>query len=172
MKQTSDLRKLPIGVADFADIRDPASNFLYADKTELLSRLLAYPLSPYFLSRPRRFGKSLLVSALEAILRGRRDLFEARRDESTGRSIEGLWLAGPESDYHFRPGPVISLSLASVAFDSVEELKSSLNDKLDDVAKIEGLELTRGNPSNRFAELMLKLSIKNDRQKVAVLIDE
>ena len=172
MRQPPDLRRLPDGVADFAVIRDPAYNFLYADKTRLLARLLANPLSPYFLSRPRRFGKSLLVSTLKAILRGRRDLFEARQDESTGRSIEGLWIAGPESDYHFRPGPVISLSLASVASGSVGELKSSLRANLNLVALDEDLELKETGPADRFAELMLKLSIKHGNQKVAVLIDE
>ena len=172
MLPQSGLKALPIGVANFADIRDPVDNFVFADKTKLLAQLVAYPAAPYFLSRPRRFGKSLLVSTLEAILRGRRELFEARQDNATGRSIECLWIAGPESDYHFKPGPVISLSLANAATDSVEELESSLNDILEDVALMEELELTGINPQDRFAELMLRLSMKYGRQKVAVLIDE
>ena len=172
MSQPPDLRGLPVGVADFATIRDPAYNYVYADKTKLLHGLLKQPGKPYFLSRPRRFGKSLLVSTLEAIIQGRRDLFEERKDGSSGRSIEGLWLAGPESDYHWRPGPVISLSLASVASDSVEALKSALNGMLNSVARGEGLTLNEAEPATRFAELIQKLSIKSDGQKVAVLIDE
>ena len=131
MSSPPKLRGLPDGVADFAVIRDPAQNFLYADKTKLLYRLLANPFKPYFLSRPRRFGKTLLVNTLEAVLRGRRELFEPRQDEDTGRSIEGLWIAGPESDYHWRPGPVISLSLIDAASASVGELKNSLRAKLN-----------------------------------------
>ena len=172
MSPPPELKELTDGVADFVVIRDPAYNFLYADKTKLLYRLLANPFKPYFLSRPRRFGKTLLVNTLEAILQGRRELFEPRQDEDTGRSIEGLWIAGPESDYHWRPGPVINLSLGSAASASVEKLEEFLNGKLDDVAIKEELELTREIPQSRFAELMLKLSMKYGGQKVAVLIDE
>ena len=172
MSQPPDLKRLPDGVADFTAIRNPVRNYLYADKTKLLHGLLENPDKPYFLSRPRRFGKSLLVSTLGAILRGRRELFEARQDNATGRSIECLWIAGPESDYHFKPGPVINLSLASAVSASVEELKSSLRAKLNSVARDENLELKEAEPPDRFAELIQKLSIKHDRQKVAVLIDE
>ena len=172
MGQPPELRELPDGVADFATIRNPARNYVYADKTKLLHGLLENPDKPYFLSRPRRFGKSLLVSTLEAILEGRRELFEERQDESTGRSIGGLWIAGPESDYHWRPGPVISLSLADVASASVKKLESLLRAKLNSVALDEDLELKEVEPSARFGELIQKLSKKYDGQKVAVLIDE
>jgi hypothetical protein len=169
MSQPPELRGLPIGVADFADIRDPVENFVFADKTSILHKLLMKPKTPYFLSRPRRFGKTLLVSTLEAILQGRRDLFEERQDESTGRSIGGLWIAGPESDYRFSPGPVISLSLADAASASVEKLESSLIVKLNRIAKREKLELTGINPSDRFGDLIEGLYYKYDGQKVAVL---
>ncbi|MDR2142173.1 MAG: AAA family ATPase, partial [Deltaproteobacteria bacterium] len=76
------MKKLPLGLASFAEIR--RRGCVYADKTEFIHNLINEG-NPFFLSRPRRFGKSLLVSTLEAILRGRRELFQ------------GLWI--DSSDY-------------------------------------------------------------------------
>ncbi len=64
---------LPIGIQDFDKLRE--KNCLYVDKTEHLHRLITTGAS-YFLSRPRRFGKSLMISTLEMIFKGRKDLFE------------------------------------------------------------------------------------------------
>jgi len=66
-------RKLPIGIQTFEDIRK--EGYLYVDKTELVWRM-ANTGKPYFLSRPRRFGKSLLLSTFEAYFEGRKELFE------------------------------------------------------------------------------------------------
>ena len=65
-------RKFPIGVQNFEKIRK--GDFLYVDKTELIYQLVDSG-SYYFLSRPRRFGKSLLISTLEAYFQGKRELF-------------------------------------------------------------------------------------------------
>jgi hypothetical protein len=70
-------RNLPLGYADFKSIR--ADNCVFADKTRIIHELITKK-TPYFLSRPRRFGKTLLVSVLKAIFEGRKDLFE------------GLWI--------------------------------------------------------------------------------
>ncbi|MDR2140233.1 MAG: AAA family ATPase, partial [Deltaproteobacteria bacterium] len=78
------MKDLPIGMASFEEIR--LNGNVYADKTEFLRNLLKSR-KPYFLSRPRRFGKSLLVSTLEAILRGRRELFQ------------GLWIDSSDYDW-------------------------------------------------------------------------
>ena len=66
-------RKLPIGIQSFEKIRD--NGCVYVDKTAYIYELLKTP-APYFLSRPRRFGKSLLLSTMKAYFEGRRDLFE------------------------------------------------------------------------------------------------
>ncbi|MDR1637457.1 MAG: AAA family ATPase, partial [Treponema sp.] len=71
-------RKLPIGIQDFEDIRE--SGYLYVDKTAYVYRL-AQEGKPYFLSRPRRFGKSLLLSTLKAYFLGKRELFEGREEQ-------------------------------------------------------------------------------------------
>ena len=66
-------RKLPIGIQTFEKIRK--ENYLYVDKTALVGKMVSTSI-PYFLSRPRRFGKSLLISTFEAYFLGRKDLFE------------------------------------------------------------------------------------------------
>ena len=67
-------RKYPVGIQNFESVRK--DGYIYIDKTSLIYDLISEG-KPYFLSRPRRFGKSLLISTLAAIFEGRRDLFEA-----------------------------------------------------------------------------------------------
>ncbi|MDR1084756.1 MAG: AAA family ATPase, partial [Deltaproteobacteria bacterium] len=150
-----NIKKIPIGIADFETLR--RGNYIYADKTELLYRLVG-DMTPYFLSRPRRFGKSSLVSALEAILTGRRELFE------------GLWIHD-RSNYNWTPNPVIHLSLNSVSTDSVATVQSALLTKLKDIAEDENLEPNGEAPADFFESLIRNLNKKYGR-KVAVLIDE
>ncbi len=66
-------RRLPVGIQSFEKLRE--GHYLYVDKTEYVYRL-AHSGVPYFLSRPRRFGKSLLLSSLKAYWEGRKDLFK------------------------------------------------------------------------------------------------
>ena len=81
METTSnDIRKLPIGIQSFEKIRK--DNYLYVDKTAYIYELVHGGV-PYFLSRPRRFGKSLLISTLEAYFLGKKELFE-------GLTIDGM----------------------------------------------------------------------------------
>ena len=82
-------RLYPIGRQDFAEIRT-AGNFLYVDKTEYVYRMTHSGAKFIFLSRPRRFGKSLLVSTLHSYFEGRRELFQGLAIEAlerTGRYI-------------------------------------------------------------------------------------
>lgn len=71
--ETMPIRKLPVGIQDFTKLRE--EGFLYVDKTALVYKM-AVAGNPIFLSRPRRFGKSLLLSTLEAYFLGRKDLFK------------------------------------------------------------------------------------------------
>jgi hypothetical protein len=146
--------KLPIGIANFAEIVE--GGYIYADKTRLLRELLRERKS-YFLSRPRRFGKTLTISSLKAILTGRRDLFK------------GLWIDG--SDYDWTPNPVIHLSLSGIDAESVDTVKSSLLRDLNSIAESDGLKLEDSNPFDGFKSLIEGLRQKHNRP-VAVLIDE
>ena len=69
----AEIRKLPIGIQSFEDLRN--NDYVYVDKTALLYQLVTTG-KPYFLSRPRRFGKSLFLSTLEAYFLGKRELFK------------------------------------------------------------------------------------------------
>ncbi|MDR0452104.1 MAG: AAA family ATPase, partial [Treponema sp.] len=94
-------RKLPIGIQDFASIRQ--DDFVYVDKTAQIHRLVTGSGRTFFLSRPRRFGKSLLCSTLGALFEGRRELFAA----AEGRPA----LAIDSLDWGWEKRPVIRLDL-------------------------------------------------------------
>ena len=89
------MQKLPIGIQDFGELR--GGGYLYVDKTELIFRLIDSG-KYYFLSRPRRFGKSLLISTLRELFLGNKDLFE------------GLWI---KDRYEFVPHPVIHIAFTT-----------------------------------------------------------
>jgi hypothetical protein len=80
------LRKLPLGIQDFEDLRQ--NGYLYADKTAFIYRLVTTG-KPYFPGRPRRFGKSLMLSTLRDYFPGKKELFE------------GLAIADPEKDWRY-----------------------------------------------------------------------
>ncbi|MDR2141316.1 MAG: AAA family ATPase, partial [Deltaproteobacteria bacterium] len=146
---------LPVGVADFQEIRE--SGYIYADKTEFLYNLLKYR-RPFFLSRPRRFGKSLLVSTIKAILRGQRELFK------------GLWI--DQSDYDWQPYPVLHLSLSAVRTDSVATVNNTLLSKVKNIADAEGLLSIQESTPESFFEALIKGLHTKYGQKPAILIDE
>jgi hypothetical protein len=111
---------------------------------------------PYFLSRPRRFGKSLLVSTLDCLFSARKDLFE-------GLYIYDQW------DWT-RKHPVIRFDFGGINYQTAEDLKKDLIDKIDKYARQYGLTLSRQG-SGRFAELIEELHGKIGEQ-VVVLVDE
>ena len=81
-------RKLPIGIQGFEKLR--TENFLYVDKTEYIYQLVHNNV-PYFLSRPRRFGKSLLLSAMKVYWEGKRELFSGLAIENLEKGNENAW---------------------------------------------------------------------------------
>ncbi len=147
-------RKLPVGVQTFEDIRN--GNFLYVDKTAMVWEM-AHIGKPYFLSRPRRFGKSLLLSTFKSYFEGRKDLFE-------GLAIEKL-----ETDW--AKHPVLHLDLNAEKFDSVERLEILLNFYLTQWEAIYGKGDGEGSPSTRFAGIIRRACEQTGKQ-VVVLVDE
>lgn len=107
------IRKYPIGIQSFEDLR--REGYLYVDKTALIYRLVTTG-KPYFLSRPRRFGKSLLLSTLKAYFEGKKELFE-------GLAIEKL-------ETKWTVHPVLHLDLNAEKYDSVERLEMQMNSQL------------------------------------------
>ncbi|MGE4492571.1 MAG: ATP-binding protein [Syntrophotalea sp.] len=148
------LAKLPIGIQTFAKIRE--DNYLYVDKTPLIYTLIEEG-NYYFLARPRRFGKSLLVSTLQA-------LFEARKELFTGLDIEEKW------DWDTRY-PVIKISFGGVAR-SLEDMKQDVGNILDENQRRLGLSCK--NPQDIggcFKQLIWEAHQKYG-QKVVILVDE
>ncbi len=150
---------MPIGIQDFKSLRQ--SGYLYVDKTKWIYPLLAegdreeMKFPPYFLSRPRRFGKSLLLSTIRYLFEGERELFE------------GLWIYD-KWDWEKRY-PVILLSMPECG--GREELEVLLRDKLRLICDREKVSTSSEHPSSLFAELIQKLAEKYSR-KIVVLIDE
>ena len=107
------MRKLPIGIQTFEDIR--RKNYLYVDKTALMWRMANLG-KPYFLSRPRRFGKSLLLSTFKAYFQGKKELFE-------GLAIEKM-------ETEWNEYPVLHLDLNAEKYDSSEKLHEILSRQL------------------------------------------
>lgn len=139
----------------FRDIIE--SSFLYVDKTRYLYDLVRYAKGTYFIARPRRFGKSLLISTLEEIFRGHKELFR------------GLWIY--ESDYQWESYPVIQLDFALQSVKTAEETEQAIIAVLNRVAADYGLTLTGYDHQSLFADLTRQLAAIHNG-KVVLLIDE
>ena len=145
----------PIGIQTFEIIR--REDRFYVDKTEYVYRMTHDAAKYVFLSRPRRFGKSLLVSTLKDYFEGRKDLFE------------GLVIADLEKEWTARP--VLHFSMSTAKHMGEAELKSELNLKLSEYEKIYGKNPEEEELNQRFMGL-IKRAYQQTGQQVVVLIDE
>lgn len=143
--------KYPIGLQDFGKIRK--EGFLYIDKTQLIYNLIESG-NYYFLSRPRRFGKSLLLSTIKEIFSGNKELFE------------GLWIHDQWNWEQIHP--VIHLRLSKLDYQQLG-LYEALNIEIGILAKDLGIELEATHLKGRFEELIRKAASKG---RVVILIDE
>lgn len=146
--------KYPVGIQTFEDLIDRGC--LYADKTALIHRLVST--NKYvFLSRPRRFGKSLLCSTFKSYFEGRRDLFK-------GLAVERL-------ESQWKKHPVIHLSLASVKEINAEETANRINSILGWIEKELCLPRTSDSPGDRLKDLITGCVGKYG-EKAVVIVDE
>ena len=148
-----ELKPLPIGIQTFRKIIE--GGYLYVDKTKSIYDLIRYPTGVYFLSRPRRFGKSLLISTLDEIFQGNRDLFKT------------LWLY--DSPYQWQQHPVIRIDFSENPVGSAAELEETLTRIMQDIAGRHHITLRPGPPHLHFADLIRELGQQN---QVVILIDE
>ncbi|MDR1726501.1 MAG: AAA family ATPase, partial [Acidobacteriota bacterium] len=147
-------RKLPIGIQDFECIR--TDGYVYVDKTAYVYRLASEG-KPYFLGRPRRFGKSLLLSTLKYYFEGRRELFDG--------------LAMAELEKEWARHPVFHIDMNVGQYDSLDELKASLASRLRVLEDEWEVEAPDKLLSSRFENLIRGVAEKAGR-RVVVLIDE
>ena len=116
MMAVSAKRKYPVGIQRFEKIR--TGGYVYVDKTELVCKMTTEGF-PYFLSRPRRFGKSLLVDTLAAVFEGRRELFEAF---TTDDGIEQPQLFIAQTDWKWEHYPVLRFDFSRSNLSSIFKL--------------------------------------------------
>ncbi len=146
------MQKLPIGIQDFSELR--TGGYLYVDKTQNIHKLVTSG-KYYFLSRPRRFGKSLLVSTMKELFSGNRELFQ------------GLWI---EDQWDWsETNPVLHIPFSSLDY-KINGLYEELQQYIQDAAREHEIELRPDSLKNQFEELLRKLATKENR--VVLLIDE
>ena len=146
-------KHLSTSVYTFKDIIE--LNYLYIDKTEHVYKLVSNPKGIYFLSRPRRFGKSLTLSTLKSVFLGEKELFK------------GLFIY--DKPLKWKKHPVIHLSLNKMRVETADELEENLCIAIDDIAEEYGVKFERKKSYQKFSKLILELSKK---ENVVVLIDE
>ena len=132
------------------------ANYLYVDKTKHLERLVTTN-KYYFLSRPRRFGKSLFLSTLKAYFLGKKELFK------------GLYIETVEKDW--KEYPVLYLDLNSGIYDSEERLLNNLNYHLSEWEEQYNIQTKFVNPEDRLSNI-IKTAVKQTGKQVVILVDE
>ena len=151
------MEKIATDIYSFENLRK--NGFVYVDKTDLLWRLAAMKDgSQFFISRPRRFGKSLMLSTLKCIFEGRRDLFK-------GLKIE-------KKRYDWKKYPVVMLNMADVVAPTVDKLRENLSDLVDGLVEEFGLGRVRrvSDPGKSFGNFLKALAA--EKGEFVVLVDE
>ena len=158
-------RKYPVGIQSFESIR--RDGYLYIDKTPLIYKMITEG-KPYFLSRPRRFGKSLLISTLQAVFEGRRDLFEAFTTEQ-GIHQPQLYIA--QTDWKWEKHPVLRFDFSKCAEYTLEGLKDQIRNTLSQYEAKYGVKAEIDDNSIRLEHIILA-AYQQTGKGVVVLVDE
>lgn len=148
------MQKLPIGIQSFEGLR--TDDFAYVDKTKLIYDLI-HNGKYIFLSRPRRFGKSLLLSTLKAYFQGKKELFEG--------------LAVSELEQEWESNPILYLDLNVGMYTSKEGLEEALNSNLVDWEEQYDTKLNSNDAAQRF-KYIIKTLAQSSGKKVVILVDE
>lgn len=146
--------KYPIGIQNFEKL--VTEGFVYVDKTALIYQL-AQEGNYYFLSRPRRFGKSLLISTMEAYFSGQKDLFK-------GMAVESL-------EKEWRQHPILHLDLNVGEYQDEASLRSRLDVFLTEAENIYGRTTIAHEPGQRL-ELLIKRAYERTGERIVILVDE
>jgi len=148
------MKGLAIGRSQLSDILQ--ENAVYVDKTEYIHKLMHFAGKRYFLSRPRRFGKSLLIDTIKEVFLGNKKLFA------------DLWI-GQEGRHDWRQRPVIVLDFANINLDSLETIKESLFRNIVALATVHHIAVTAKNAIDALNEIV---PVMAQREKVVLLVDE
>ena len=152
--ETKKLKRLPVGIQTYSEIVE--LDCLYIDKTEYIVKMME--VSKYiFLSRPRRFGKSLFVSTLQAYFEGRKELFK------------GLYIDRVEKDWTVYP--VLRFDMSTAKHSDANQLRRFLSSMLEREERKWGITAHKQDPNDRLQDLILEAQAQTGK-KVVVLIDE
>ena len=152
---TEIVNKYPVGIQTFSNLRE--GNYLYVDKTKYIVDFRSKGMKYIFLSRPRRFGKSLFASTLQAYFEGRKELFE------------GLAIADYEKEWTTHP--VLHFDMSGAKHFNEQELKDYLDYILQPYEKLYGEGKGENTPNTRLIGLVTR-AYKQTGQKAVVIIDE
>ena len=153
-----EIRKLPIGIQDFEDIRK--GQYIYVDKTEYIYNLVHMG-KPYFLSRPRRFGKSLFLSTLRCYFEGKKELFKGLKIEELEKDNADAW----------QKYPVFYFDFNKKNFKTVTALEEVLIAHLSEWETVYGDEYSDRPIEERFQKLLVK-AVETTGRNAVVLVDE
>ena len=148
------MKKLPIGIQTIRDIIE--DGYVYVDKTPFAHQLITTG-KHYFLSRPRRFGKSLFLDTLAEIFQGNKELFKD--------------CAIAQTDYDWQPYPVIALDFSETNSQSVSDFEASIIRLLQELADVHEVSIDTFTAAEGFKSLIMQLH-KKHQQPVVVLVDE
>jgi len=146
--------KYPIGIQNFGEVR--RNGYVYVDKTALMYKMISEG-KYYFLSRPRRFGKSLFLSTLESYFSGKKELFE------------GLFVSTVEQEW--RQYPILHLDLNTEQYDTIEALTNKLSLFLSQQEAKYGSDSNEKSLGTRFEGIIRRISEATEKQ-VVILVDE
>ncbi|MFW6269218.1 MAG: AAA family ATPase [Bacillota bacterium] len=149
------MKRIALSKTNFTEIIK--NDFIYVDKTKYLYEIVNSNEPYYFLSRPRRFGKTLFLDTLKTFFEGKRELFK------------DLYVY--DKDWEWEEYPVIRLDFNNILTENKEVLKDSIRKKLNEIAKIYGLEMETNKAYYQFSDLVKKLFHKYNKG-VVILIDE
>jgi len=153
--EMQQLKRCPVGIQTFSEIIE--NNYVYVDKTEHVYRLVHSDGKYFFLSRPRRFGKSLFTSTLRSYFEGRRDLFK------------GLVISGLETEW--TEYPVLYFDMSRAKHVDKDTLESMLGFQLSQYEKIYGKSDGANKLNDRLTSLIM-CAYEQTGRKVVVLVDE
>jgi len=149
------MKKLPIGISDFRELIQ--ENYIYVDKTQYIYKLIKQG-KYYFLSRPRRFGKSLLISTIRYLFEGRKELFE-------GLYIEDKW---DWNDVH----PIIRINLSQIAITKEDDFEVQMELLLKEIGEKYKYKYEKKYKASGNLFLLIKKCYDYYKKKVVILVDE
>ena len=138
-------KSLPLGIQNFEEFKE--KNLVYVDKTRLIYHLVDTPKGLYFLSRPRRFGKTLLLSTLACLFQGKKELFE------------GLWIH-EKSDWDWKPYPVVSIDFNRMNHKNSDALENSIQETLNNIIEQNRLKISSTSIPMKFGDIIVALKKK------------